>query len=463
MREAKVTISEKEKGYQVILIDLFRSVKLTIFLLILLAILSIIGTVITQNATSEEYIERYGTGLYEVLDFFALFDMYHSWWFSTILLALVVNLVACSLHRFPGVWNQFFRKSSAVSLVDSMVKTLPYVERVSLRNPTKTNLEQTIQTQLRKGFKHQKRIETESAITFFSEKARFSRLGVYIAHLSLIIILIGGLIGSIYGFKGVVNILEGETIDHIGLRMKDKVVEKPIPFSVRCDDFKVGFYDVPGNQRFVKDYTSILTVLENGKEVLKKTVQVNHPLHYKGLTFYQSSYGAIHDLTLGVQWKGQKEKALFKVSEGGTVLVPNSSFSIRVLKYAHQVDNFGEGGQLVLFKPNQQPKAFWLIRNLPQFDQQRGDDFVLTIEEVVEKEYTGLQVAKDPGVWVVWIGCALLILGLIISFFFSHQRVWVRISKTSGKEIVLAGSTSKNRVGFEKVFGQLADGIRSIK
>ena len=187
------------------------------------------------------------------------------------------------------------------------------------------------------------------------------------------------------------------------------------------------------------------------------------PVFYKGLTFYQSSYGAIHDLTLGVQWKGQKEKALFKVSEGGTVLVPNSSFSIRVLKYAHQVDNFGEGGQVVLFKPNQQPKAFWLIRNLPQFDQQRGDDFVLTIEEVVEKEYTGLQVAKDPGVWVVWIGCALLILGLIISFFFSHQRVWVRIPKGPGREIVLAGSTSKNRVGFEKVFGQLADGIRSIK
>ena len=276
-----------------------------------MAILSIIGTVITQNATSEEYIERYGVGLYEVLDFFALFDMYHSWWFSTILLALVVNLVACSLHRFPGVWNQFFRKSGAVSLEDSMVKTLPYVERVSLANPTKTNLEQTIQTQLKKGFKHQKRIETDSAVTLFSEKARFSRLGVYIAHLSLIIILMGGLMGSIYGFKGVVNILEGETVDHIGLRMKDKVVEKPIPFSVRCDDFKVGFYDVPGNQRFVKEYTSILTVLENGKEVLKKTVQVNHPLHYKGLTFYQSSYGAIHESDSGRSMEGSKGEGAF--------------------------------------------------------------------------------------------------------------------------------------------------------
>jgi cytochrome c biogenesis protein len=461
MKEAKVTVSEKEKGYQVILFDLFRSVKLTISLLILLAIVSIIGTVITQNATSDEYIERYGAGLYEVFDFFGLFDMYHSWWFSTILLALVVNLVACSLHRFPGVWNQFFRKSSAVFLEDSMVKTLPYVERVSLGNPTKTNLEQTIQAQLRKGFKHQKRIETESAITFFSEKTRFSRLGVYIAHLSLIIILIGGLMGSTYGFKGFVNILEGETVDHIGLRMKDKVVEKPIPFSVRCDDFKVGFYDVPGNQRFVKDYTSILTVLENGKEVLKKTVQVNHPLHYKGLTFYQSSYGSVQVASVGIQGKDKKEKTLFEMREGDTLPVPNSSAFIRMVRYLPQILNVGEGLQMILLRPNQPPQPLWALKDPSRIDQ-RNAEFILSLEEIRNQEYTGLQVAKDPGVWVVWIGCALLILGLIVSFFFSHQRVWVRIPKGPGKEIVLAGSTSKNRVGFEKVFEQLADGIRKI-
>ena len=57
MKETKATVREKEKGYDVIIFDLFRSIKLTIFLLILIAIVSIIGTVITQNATSEAYIE----------------------------------------------------------------------------------------------------------------------------------------------------------------------------------------------------------------------------------------------------------------------------------------------------------------------------------------------------------------------------------------------------------------------
>jgi cytochrome c biogenesis protein len=267
--------------------------------------------------------------------------------------------------------------------------------------------------------------------------------------------------GSTYGFKGFVNILEGETVDHIGLRMKDKVVEKPIPFSVRCDDFKVGFYDVPGNQRFVKDYTSILTVLENGKEVLKKTVQVNHPLHYKGLAFYQSSYGSVQVASVGIQGKDNKEKTLVKIREGETLPVPNSSAFIRMVRYLPQVLNVGEGLQMILLRPNQPPQPLWALKDPSKIDQ-RNAEFILSLEGIRNQEYTGLQVTKDPGVWVVWIGCALLILGLVVSFFFSHQRVWVRIPKGPGKEIVLAGSTSKNRVGFEKVFEQLADGIRKI-
>jgi cytochrome c biogenesis protein len=178
------------------------------------------------------------------------------------------------------------------------------------------------------------------------------------------------------------------------------------------------------------------------------------------LAFYQSNYGAIHDVNLGIQWKGKKEKASFKVLEGNTVPVPNSDYLIRLLKYEHQVHNFGEGAQVVLFKPNQESRPFWLLKNFPQLDQQRGDEFVFTIEGITEKEYTGLSVTKDPGVWVVWVGCGLMIFGLIVSFFFSHQRVWVRISKTPGREIVLAGSANKNRVGFEKNFGELVGEIR---
>jgi cytochrome c biogenesis protein len=100
------------------------------------------------------------------------------------------------------------------------------------------------------------------------------------------------------------------------------------------------------------------------------------------------------------------------------------------------------------------------LKAFPKFDEQRKDEFLLTFEGDSSREYTGLSVTKDPGVWVVWIGCGLMIFGLIVSFFFSHQRVWVRIPKSPKGEIVLAGSANKNRIGFEKTFGELAGEIR---
>ena len=461
MNDSKAKVRREEKGILDILFDLFRSLKLTIFLFILLAILSIIGTLITQNASSSEYVQRYGIRLYEVFNFFNLFDMFHSWWFSAILLILVINLITCSLQRFPSIWRQISREPDSGGLEDSMLRTLPYVEKIRISGLVKAGGEEDIRSALKKWFrKDLKRTETESAITLYSEKGRLSRLGVPITHLSILIILVGGLLGSRFGFKGFVNILEGETVNQIYLRVRTGEVPKPLPFSVRCDNFEITYYDLPGSEKHVKEYMSLLTILENGKEVFRKSVEVNHPLHYKGLAFYQSTYGAIHDVTLGVQWKNKKEKDLLKTFEGETVSIPNSDTQLQLLRYVPEIHNLGEGVQLALFRPNQPPQVFWVLKDSQKNEPQNHNDFILTFEGVTSKEYTGLQVTKDPGVWIVWIGCALMIVGFIVSFFFSHQRVWIRIPKGSGQEVILAGSTNKNKVGFEKTFGSLVEGVQ---
>jgi cytochrome c biogenesis protein len=465
----KADDKRKEKGYFAILYDFFRSLKLTILLLILLALVSVIGTIITQNATPQEYVQRYGSSLYEVLDFFNLFDMFHSWWFQVILVFLVINLIACSLQRFPGAWNQVVRGPSPGGLEDSMLRTLPYVERIKDIRRIEPETEESIRSLVTKGFGKLGRIETESAITLFGEKGRFSRLGAYLTHLSLLIVIIGGLIGSIYGYRGFVNILEGEKVDQIYIRGKQGEIPKALDFSVRCDDFNVTFYNVPGKQKFVKEYASTLTVLEKGEEVLKKTIQVNHPLHYRGLAFYQSSYGTLRDITIGIAGKNRKDKITVRALEGDSFPIPESNIVVRVLNYSPQIHTFGEGVQVVLMRPNRPPQSYWLLRNgtFPPFDEKKGDDVVLSMEALGSKEYTGLQVTKDPGVWIVWAGCGLMIFGFIVSFFFSHQKIWVKIPKEGPqrgeREIVLAGSVNRNRFGFEKTFQSLVDGVRSLK
>ncbi len=462
----KAADKSKEKGYFAILYDFFKSLKLTISLLILLALVSVIGTVITQNATPQEYVQRYGSSLYEVLDFFNLFDMYHSWWFQVILVFLVINLIACSLQRFPGAWNQVVRRPNPGGLEDAMLRTLPYVERIKDIRRIEPMTEENVRSLVTKEFGKLGRMETESAVTLFGEKGKFSRLGAYVTHLSLLIVIIGGLVGSITGFRGFVNILEGETADHIYVRGKQGEVPRPLDFSVRCDDFNVTFYDVAGKEKFVKEYASTLTVLEKGREVLKKTIQVNHPLHYRGLAFYQSSYGTLREFTIGIVGKNRKDKILVRAQEGESFPIPDNNIMVRVLNYSPQIHTFGEGVQVVLFRPNQPPRSYWLLRNgsFPAFDEK--DDVALSLEALTAKEYTGLQVTKDPGVWIVWLGCGLMIFGFIVSFFFSHQKIWVRIPKEGpqkgGEEIVLAGSVNRNRIGFEKTFQSLVEGVRSL-
>lgn len=65
----------------------------------------------------------------------------------------------------------------------------------------------------------------------------------------------------------------------------------------------------------IKDYKSNLTIIEDAKEILTKTIEVNHPLSYKGMSFYQASYGVdkIKEVILTMQGRD------FRVKTGGGI------------------------------------------------------------------------------------------------------------------------------------------------
>ena len=72
--------------------------------------------------------------------------------------------------------------------------------------------------------------------------------------------------------------------------------------------------------------------------------------------------------------------------------------------------------------------------------------------------YTGLQVAKDPGVWFVYFGCAIMLLGLYVAFFLSHKKVWIYVSREGdGSRLQVSGTSNKNKIGFENDFSALTD------
>jgi cytochrome c biogenesis protein len=221
----------------------------------------------------------------------------------------------------------------------------------------------------------------------------------------------------------------------------------PLGFEVKCNDFRITYYDVNLQERPVKEYISTLTFLEDGREAMKREVRVNHPLTFNGLRFYQSSYGSIPEVTVAVEDKNQGERFSILALEGERAGFPGSEAFLQILKYHRPVHSFEEGIAMAFHQPKAMPQRFWLMKAKPKLI----DGYQLTFKGMTQRKYTGLQVTKDSGVWVVWLGCILLVWGLLVAFFFSHQRIWVRIPRRKGT-ILVSGTVDKNRIAFERKF-----------
>jgi cytochrome c biogenesis protein len=113
--------------------------------------------------------------------------------------------------------------------------------------------------------------------------------------------------------------------------------------------------------------------------------------------------------------------------------------------------NLGEGFIGILVQENQKPAEIILPLRFPNFDKMRKGDQVLSVSGYDERYYTGLQVTKDPGVWVVYSGFMLMIAGCFIIFFMSHQSVCVEVLRSGKKtSVMVSGIAEKNKLGMQK-------------
>jgi cytochrome c biogenesis protein len=435
--------------------DFFISVRLAIVTLIILASTSVLGTIIEQNQPPEKYHQVYEDWSFALMDRLNLFDMYHSKWFLLILVLFTVNLACCTIDRFPKMWRVV--RNPRTKLDGALEKSLSLSDRWK-RKGTLSEWSAKYAETLSASFAKPQIAEEGGEVHLYAETGMVSRFGVYVTHLSIVVIFIGAILGNVAGFKGYVNIPEGESVTQVpvrgGLRMQD------LGFTVRCNAFSLETY--PSGQP--KAYKSDLSVIDGGRETLRKTIVVNDPLQYKGIWFYQSSYGQSGGATAQVAVSGKDGAPLGALALGANESVPVDGYGvIRGVNYNQNFQGEGPALQVVVEKPGQPPASFWLVQGRPELDRQRGDTRVFAFGGLSSKMYTGLQIAKDPGVNIVWLGCALMVVGLVIAFFLSHQRIWVRLSQgTDGRvEVVLAGSASRNRLAFEKRFEKLQTGVKA--
>jgi len=424
------------------------SVKLALFTFFTLALTSIIGTIIPQGKEMAFYVENFGAGaakLFQVLD---VPDMYNSWWFVSLLVLFSLNLIVCTIDRFPNIWRLVTMDNLAVDL--TRIFKMPQRQQFISELPVEQLREEAEKVLAGTSWKF-KTADKEGGRLFSAQKGNWTRLGVIMVHLSILVIFVGAIIGSFLGYKGYVMITEGSSASQIHAFDAERTAI-PLGFQLRCDRFVLELYDNGAPKEFLSD----LTVIKDGKEVYKKSIQVNDPLTYGGLTFYQSSYQGYEDaMVVEIENDASHIKKKFIVDYGRQMEWPEEHLSFGIV---NQMREGGMGRQrykLWVKTGDQAPVQFWVNQGQSALVERPNGNYVMTVRPLYA---TGLQVTKDPGVWYVYLGCVMMLVGLYIAFFLSHRKVWLYISGNGERSSLrLTGASNKNKIGFENDFAALVD------
>ncbi len=425
----------------------FASIRLTVFLLLSLAATSIIGTVVPQNQSPADYFHNYGEFLYNFFSALNIFDMYHSWWFQVLLLMLTINVIVCSFSRLSTTWKIVFVKIPPFNV--SKFRRLSNKEEFT-SNSSLEDLRNKYEHAASKKYGYCRTEQTDKGFCVLAEKWRWTRLGVYSVHLSVILLLLGGLIGSIFGFEGFVNIQEGETVNSIGLRKTEQIHN--LDFAIRCDDFSVSFYETGAP----KEFRSTLSIIEYGRSVLHKDIIVNDPLRYKGINLFQANYGMLppEEITLNILSRETGMVYKKKTKIGMPIVLPEGAGTFVIKEhrnsFIYKGIALGETFIGILNGKDGSSIDIMLPLNFAGFDKMRKGDLNFSVADYDNRYYTGLQVTRDPGVLVVYSGFVVMIIGCFVTFFMSHQRLCVEVVKNGNKtKVMVAGTANKNKLGMQ--------------
>jgi cytochrome c biogenesis protein len=226
-----------------------------------------------------------------------------------------------------------------------------------------------------------------------------------------------------------------------------------------------------------KEYRSSLTILEQGKPVFKKDIIVNDPLRYKGINIFQSSYGKLppkerplvknppEEIILNFTSMETGMQYRIKTAIGKSFDIPEGLGTFIITKYtdsaAFRGQHIGKAFIGILTPKDGNPVEVLLSLRYPHFDRMRRGDYVISVviskdDQMISAEnqnlryYTGLHVTKDPGVWIVYSGFVVMIIGCFITFFMSHQRLCIEVLKSGKKsKIMVAGTSNKNKLGMQ--------------
>lgn len=450
------------------------SIRTGVILLIIVVIFSAAGTLVLQRPTSEPgQLERaYSPSTLILLDRLGLTDVFHSWWFLTLLALVSLSIIFASLERWPNAWRFYarpYRRPEA-----HFRGALAHRTTIPIRD-AETGIS-AAERAFRKMRLPVERISGSEGVSLYSEKHRFAVLAVYVIHASLLCIFAGGIVDGLVGYRGFMSIDEGQTTNRFSVRTAKGESPRTLPFSIRCDEARQENYKDAEKRDtgMPKKYWSKLAVIENGQVTKTKQIIVNDPLVYRGIRLFQASMGqsgTLRDALLLVKDAGGKTQEVDLKTGVPQQIAPDTSLALvkfvpdfyiqdnEIFTKSESPNNPALG--FVINKAGQEHKA-WIFPANGNTAEVPAVGMTLTLTGGQLSNFTGLEVSYEPGQWAVWTGCLLMGIGLIIAFYVIHIRFWAIAVHDEKQGLVLwvGGAFNKNKERFEDKYQALVAAIQ---
>lgn len=403
--------------------------RFSIFILLLISCCSILGTIIEQDQLLEIYKINYpltnpvfGFLTWDRILRFGLDHVYKTWWFLTVIFLFGFSLISCTfLQQLPSLKIarrcQFFRTTNPFSRlqISTIAKNFSF-HQILLR--IKKNQYSVFQ---------QKNI-------IYSYKGLVGRIAPILVHFSMILVLLGTIIGSLFGFKAqeIVPKTESFHIQNILSNGPFTVIPKT---STRINDFWITYT----KNRTVSQFYSNISVLDlEGNEIKRKTIAVNYPFIEKNVYYYQTDWNLI-GLRFQNEEKEIMEYPLVKQNKLWlTWISENQSLTKGMIGIIDNLEGYcslyDESGQF--------------LGNL-ELNESLNFQFPLTFVEIISS--TGLQIKTDPGIPMIYSGFFFLMVSTLISYL-TYSQIWI-IQKD--QKIFIGGTTNRAHFDFELEFFKL--------
>ena len=414
----------------------FRSLadlRFAITILLIIASFSIIGTVIEQDQSIETYKLNYpitnrvfGFLSWDIILKFGLDHVYKTWWFITFIILFGVSLLTCTiLQQLPGLKIsrrcQFFRTAQQFQRLKISTKLQDYNFQKFLFKIKETQY----------SIFQQKNI-------IYAYKGLIGRIAPIIVHFSMILILIGTVVGAVNGFKAQEIVPKTETFHIQNILSNGQFTSIP-KVSTRINDFWITYTKQTTINQFYSDI-SILNI--EGNEIERKTIFVNSPARYRGINYYQTDWNLI-----GLRIKDQQSQLL----QYPLINLGNAQNKIWITWIP---DNLELKQGIILLIDNLQGycsiyNEFGQFLGNLEINETFNNNFPITLVDILSS--TGLQIKTDPGIPLIYTGFFFLMLSTLISYI-TYSQIWV---VKDNKKMFIGGNTSRATFDFEIEFFKL--------